>query len=252
MRVVVTGAAGDLGARVAREVAGRGHEVVAASRRTGVDLVTGDGVEAVLTGAEAVVHCADDPSRGDWVTVYGTRLLADAAAAHGVHLVHISIVGIDDHPLAYYRRKRRAEQAIAAAGGPASVLRATQFHSLAAYFAQRLSVGPLTLTIGDMAFQSVDTDFVARRLADLALGPRPTAYSRATDVAGPEVLTLPQLATLLRAERGASAPRVLRIPPLGRAMRAFSEGRNVPAPGTADTGGRTFEQWLAGDSGHAR
>jgi uncharacterized protein YbjT (DUF2867 family) len=249
MRVVVTGAAGDLGSRVARELTSRGHEVVPASRRTGVDLVSGEGLGAVLEGAESVVHCADDPSRGDWVTVYGTRRLADAAAAHGVHLVHISIVGIDEHPLAYYRRKLRAEQGIAAAGGSASVLRATQFHSLAASFANRLSFGPVTVTIGDLAFQSVDTDFVADRLADLALGPRPTAYARAADVAGPEVLTLPQVATMLRAQRGASAPRVVRAPALGRGLRAFAEQRNVPAPGTAQRGGRTFAEWLA-DGAH--
>jgi uncharacterized protein YbjT (DUF2867 family) len=247
MRVVVTGAAGDLGARVEREIRSRGHEAVPASRRTGVDLVSGDGLETVLAGAAAVVHCADDPSRGDWVTVYGTRRLADAAAAHGVHLVHISIVGIDDHPLAYYRRKVRAEQGIAASGGPASVLRATQFHSLAAYFARRLSVGPLTLTIGDMAFQPVDTDFVAQRLADVALGARPAAYTRVTDVSGPEVLTIPRLATLLRAHHGASAPRVLHVPPLGRTMRAFAEARNVPSPGAAQTGGRSFEEGLGGE-----
>jgi hypothetical protein len=35
-------------------------------------------------------------------------------------------------------------------------------------------------------------------------------------------------------------------------MRAFAEGRNVPAPGAAQTGGRTFAQWLAGDAEHAR
>lgn len=228
-----------------RQVTTRGHEVVPASRRTGVDLASGDGLEAVLSGADVVVHCADDPSRGDEVTVYGTRRLADAAAAQGVHLVHISIVGIDDHPLGYYRRKLRAEQGIAAAGGAASVLRATQFHSLAAFFAQRLSLGPITATIGDMAFQPVDTDFVAERLADLALGPRPAAYLRATDVAGPEVLSVGEIATLLRAHRGASAPHVVRVPPLGRVMRAFAERRNVPAAGGAQTGGRTFAQWVA-------
>jgi uncharacterized protein YbjT (DUF2867 family) len=245
MRVVVTGAAGDLGARVVRELTGRGHEVVPASRRTGVDLVSGEGLDAVLAGGQSVVHCADDPSRGDWVTVYGTRRLADAAAAHDVHLVHISIVGIDDHPLAYYRRKLRAEQAVAAAGGSATVLRATQFHSLAASFARRLSIGPVTLTVGALAFQSVDTDYVAERLADLALGPRPPAYDRVTDVAGPEVLTLPQVATRLRTQRGAAAPRVARLPALTRSMRAFAEQRNVPSPDAVQTGGRDFAEWLA-------
>ena len=99
MRIVVTGGAGDLGSRVVREATARGHDVLPASRRTGVDLTTGEGLEDVLLGADTVVHCADDTSRGDTVTVYATRRLADAAASHGVHLVHISIVGIDQHPM---------------------------------------------------------------------------------------------------------------------------------------------------------
>ena len=244
MRVVVTGGAGDLGARVVAQILDRGHEAVPASRRVGVDLTTGDGLEAVLSGADAVVHCADDPSQGDAVTVYGTRRLADAAAAHGLHLVHISIVGIDNHPLAYYRRKLRAEQGIAAAGGPATVLRATQFHSLAAFFARSLTKGPITFVVGEMAFQPVDTDHVAARLADIALGPRPTAHVRARDLAGPDVLTVPELATLVRAHRDGSPPHVVHLPSVGRVMKAFAARANVPEAGTAETGGRTFADWL--------
>ncbi|WP_374970000.1 SDR family oxidoreductase [Terrabacter sp. BE26] len=245
MRIVVTGGMGDLGSRVVRLLVEQGHEAVPASRRTGLDLTTGAGLEAALAGADALVHCADDPSQGDFVTVYGTRRLADAAAARGVHLVHVSIVGIDDHPMAYYRRKLRAEQGIQAAGGPATVLRATQFHSLTAFFARTLTKGPVTFTVGDTAFQPVDTDFVAARLAELALGPRPTAYARATDVAGPDVLSLVEVARLVRAHRGASAPRAIRVPPVGRLMHAYAESRTVPPPGSADVGGRTFAEWLA-------
>lgn len=244
MRIVVTGGAGDLGSRVVRELAGRGHEAVSASRRTGVDLATGAGIDAVLADADAVVHCADDPRQGDTVTVYGTRRVADAAAARGIHLVHISIVGIDRLPVGYYRRKLRAEQGIAGAGGPATVLRATQFHSLAAFFGRSLTKGPFTFSIGDMALQPVDTDFVATRLVDLALGARPAAYTRATDLAGPDVLGLGEIATLVRAHRGARPPRVVRVPPFTRTMRALGERRLVPAPGTAETGGRSFGDWL--------
>ena len=245
MRVVVTGGAGDLGARVVRGLAGRGVEVVSASRRTGVDLSTGLGLEAVLADTDTVVHCADDTSAGDAVTVYGTRRLADASADRGIHLVHVSIVGVDDHPLPYYRRKLRAEQGITAAGGPSTVLRATQFHSLAAYFARSLTRGPVTFTVGDMAFQPVDTDAVAARLVDLALGPRPGSPTRARDLAGPDVLDLPALARLVRRHRGASAPRIVHLPPVGATMRAFARRQNVPAPGTADVAGRPFAAWLA-------
>ncbi|MFM6847783.1 MAG: SDR family oxidoreductase [Terrabacter sp.] len=245
MRVVVTGGAGDLGSRVVAQLRARGHEAVPASRRTGVDLRSGVGLDAVLRTAEAVVHCADDGTGGDEVTVYGTRRLADAAAVRGLHLVHVSIVGIDDNPMRYYTRKLRAEQGIAAAGGPATVIRATQFHSLAAFFARSLTFGPVTFSFGDMAFQPVDTDHVASRLADLALGGRPAAYARAADLAGPDVLTIGEIATLVRAHRGASAPRVVHLPAVGPVLTAVARGDNVPPAATAETGGRSFAAWLA-------
>ena len=243
MRIVVTGGAGDLGhASSARSRLGarRGPGEPA----DGVDLTTGEGLEAALRGADAVVHCADDPSRGDTVTVYGTRRLADAAAASAVHLVHISIVGIDEHPMTYYRRKLRAEQGIDAAGGPATVLRATQFHSLAAFFARRLtSVGRFTVSIGDMAFQPVDTDFVARRLVDFAVGPRPPACVRAPGRRRPRrAARSARWRRLVRAHRGASAPHVVRVPPLGRlhACRLREPQRPGPrrgGPGRPDVRG---------------
>ncbi|MDN5790182.1 MAG: sugar nucleotide-binding protein [Micrococcales bacterium] len=244
MRIVVTGGLGDLGSRVVRTLQGHGHDAVPVSRRSGVDLATGRGLEAGLAGADAVVHCADDPRKGDLVTVDGTRRLAEFTAAADLHLVHISIVGIDAIALKYYQRKLAAERAIAEAGGPATVLRATQFHSLTAWLARSLTRGPVTLAIGQLAFQPVDIDYVATRLVQLATGASPAAYERATDVAGPEVLTIGELAAMLRAHRGATAPRVLRVPAVGGLMRALAARANVAGPG-ADLGGRRFVDWLA-------
>jgi uncharacterized protein YbjT (DUF2867 family) len=245
MRIVVTGGSGDLGSRVMAQGVARGHAMVSASRRTGVDLGTGTGLAGVLAGADAVVNCADDTRRGDDITVHGARRVAGAAGAAGAHLVHISIVGIDAIPLRYYQRKLAAEHLIADTGVPATVLRATQFHSLAAYFARMLTTGPLTFPIGRMAFQPVDTDWVAGSLLDLATGPGPAAYRRATDVAGPDVLDLEEIARLVRARAGKSAPRVVRLPAVGGTMRAFAERRTVADPSASHTGGRRFVDWLA-------
>jgi uncharacterized protein YbjT (DUF2867 family) len=46
------------------------------------------------------------------------------------HLVYISIVGVDRHPLGYYRTKFAVERLVTGSGPPYSVLRATQFHDL--------------------------------------------------------------------------------------------------------------------------
>ncbi|HET7397737.1 MAG TPA: hypothetical protein VFJ94_04355 [Intrasporangium sp.] len=247
MRIVVTGGAGDLGSRVLAELVHRGHDAVSASRRSGVDLATGHGLAEALDGAAAVVNCADDPRRGDAVTVGGARRLAEAVAASAppLHLVHISIVGCDANPLRYYQRKAAAESAIAQSGARSTVLRATQFHSLAARFARMLTVGPITVSTGSLAFQPADVDWVAARLADLASGPPPERAVRATDVAGPGVLTVGEIAALVRQRAGRGAPRVLTVPPIGRTMRAFAERSNVPDPSAVETGGRTFAEWLA-------
>ncbi len=246
MRIVVTGGAGALGSRVVTELSRRGHDALAASRRTGVDLATGEGLASSLAGAEAIVHCADDPARGRSVTVDGTRRLADAVASlpEPAHLVHVSIVGCDLSPFAYYRNKTAAEEAIRGSGAGATVLRATQFHSFAAWVARTLSLGPVTFAIGETSIQPVDTGWVASRLADLAAGPAPTAYTRASDVAGPDLFSLGELATLVRAHAGRSALRVVRLPPVGALLRSFSDGTIVPRPGTAQTGGQPFRQWL--------
>ncbi|OFE16745.1 hypothetical protein BA895_04015 [Humibacillus sp. DSM 29435] len=250
MRIIVTGGFGDLGSRVAREADRRGHDVEPVSRRTGVDLATGEGLVGALRGAEVVVNCADDPRRGDVVTVAGTRRLAEAvqaveAAQAPMHLVHISIVGIDNFPMAYYRRKLAAEAALAASGAAVTVLRATQFHSLAATFARSLTRGGVTFQVAGMAFQPVDIDWVATQLLDLAEAPRPTGYRRAPDVAGPEVLTVAQLADCLRQHDGRKAARVVRLPAPFGALRAFGRRQNIPAAGQGRTGGRTFADWLA-------
>jgi uncharacterized protein YbjT (DUF2867 family) len=251
MRVVVTGGQGDLGARVVRRLREAGHDVVPASRRTGVDLSTGAGLRDAVLGAQAVVHCATNPTRAAAVDVAGTRLLADAVAQEGhrsgvaPHLVSVSIVGCDRTPLPYYRAKHDSELAIERAGVPATVARATQFHALAAFVAKSLRLGPIGLTIGDLAIQPVDVEWVAARLADHTHGPAPQGFRRAVDLAGPEVHTLPELARRV-AEHDGRAPsrRTLRIPPLGATMRAFAQRAIVPV-GEVETGGRRFEDWLA-------
>ena len=58
MDVVVTGGSGGLGREVVSRLRNQGHKVISASRRTGVDLATGEGLWGVLQGAEVIVHTA--------------------------------------------------------------------------------------------------------------------------------------------------------------------------------------------------
>ncbi|WP_151524282.1 SDR family oxidoreductase [Serinicoccus kebangsaanensis] len=246
MRVLVTGAAGDVGSRVAASLSESGHEVVRASRRTGVDLVTGAGLDAAVEGADAVVHAASSDRSPRQVEVDGLRRLTGTIRRSGrpVHVVTVSIVGCDRIAFPYYRVKAEAERVLEASGVPGTVVRATQFHSLAAYFAQLLQVRRLAFTIGSMRIQPVDVEWVAQRLAGHAVGPAPEGFHRAQDLAGPTVYDLHDLTRLLAEHAGTPAPRVLRIPPVLPALRDVSQGR-VLAGVDALTGGRSFEEWLA-------
>ena len=246
MRIVVTGGSGDLGARVVRELRGRGHEAVAASRRSGVDLSTGAGLDAVLDGADAVVHTATSMTRPQRVDVAGAARIAESLRRLGspAHVVSISIVGCDRIPYAYYRAKADSETALERSGVPTTIVRATQFHPLAAMLASALRMGSTTFSLGDMRIQPVDIDWVAERLADHATGAAPTGFVRAPELAGRTAYDARQVSALVAAHDGRTPPRVVRIRPVGEVMHGFAQGRIRPGP-RAETGGRSFEEWLA-------
>src|SRR3954469_7160920 len=128
---LVTGATGALGVPTVIRLRAAGHDVRALSRRSGPGLTTGDlltgaGIPEAVAGAGTVLHLATGPrGKGD---VQAAHRLLEAATAAGVrHLVVISIVGIDDIPLAYYRDKLAIERLVRESGMPYTVLRATQF-----------------------------------------------------------------------------------------------------------------------------
>ena len=99
MRILVTGAAGQVGARVV-EALGDHHEVLGAAHDT-LDLADREQVEQVVAefAPDAVVNaaamtnvdgCERDPERAFAVNALGVRSLAQASARRGAHLVHVS------------------------------------------------------------------------------------------------------------------------------------------------------------------
>jgi dTDP-4-dehydrorhamnose reductase len=98
VRILVTGAAGQVGARVAEAL--DGHVVLAAARDT-LDLADREQVEQVVGefGPDAIVNtaamtnvdaCERDPERAFAANAAGVRTLALASARVGAHLVHVS------------------------------------------------------------------------------------------------------------------------------------------------------------------
>src|SRR5690242_14061388 len=110
MKVAVAGGTGLAGRHVVAALANDGHEPVVLARSTGVDVVTGNGLAAALTGVEAVVDATNllTMNRGKATTFFGavsTSLTRVGLAAGVRHHVVLSIVGIDRVDTGYYAGK---------------------------------------------------------------------------------------------------------------------------------------------------
>jgi uncharacterized protein YbjT (DUF2867 family) len=243
MRIAVVGGTGVAGSAVARVLAARGHDVRVLGRSTGVDAVTGRGLDTALDGVATVVDASSvlttraRPSV-DFFTAATARLLAaEERAGVRLHLV-LSIVGVDRVRYGYYAGKRAQERLSLAGPVPVTVLRTTQFHEFAGQLLDRLRRGPVTV-VPRARTQPVAVAEVADRLADLAALP---AAGRVPDLAGPEQHDLADLVGLVaRARRARTRVVPIRLP--GRTGRELATGALLPAAGT-EIGRQTFAEWL--------
>jgi len=162
--------------------------------------------------------------------------------------VYISVVGADRMPMAsavdramfgYFGSKFASERVVEESGLPWTTLRATQFHDLVLTVARQLAKLPVIPLPSRSAFQPVDTDEVAARLVELALG-QPAGL--VPDLAGPRVYPVAELMRAYLRATGRRRPILsVRLP--GRAARAVREGA-VLAPDRA-VGKVTWEEFLA-------
>jgi uncharacterized protein YbjT (DUF2867 family) len=252
---LVTGGTGTLGRRLVPRLTAAGCTVRVLTRhgrpdKDGVryltgDLATGDGVDRAVDGVGTIVHCAG-ANKGDDVL---TRNLVEAVSARAgtPHLVYISVVGADRIPIVsaldramfgYFGSKLATERVVAQSGLPWTTLRATQFHDLMLMVVRQLARLPVVpAPVG--RFQPVDTDEVAARLVELALG-EPAGL--VPDMGGPRVYTVAELIRGYLRAAGRRRP-ILPIRMPGRAARAVRAGANL-TPEHA-VGKRTWEEFLA-------
>src|ERR1700676_1491229 len=103
MRIVVIGGSGLVGSKLVSRLRQNGHEVVAASPKSGVKTLTREGLTEAISGAQVVVDVANSPSFEakaalEFFETSGRNLLAAEAAAGVRHHVALSIVGTDRTP----------------------------------------------------------------------------------------------------------------------------------------------------------
>jgi uncharacterized protein YbjT (DUF2867 family) len=153
-------------------------------------------------------------------------------------VLFISINGIDRIPVGYFAAKIATEHVVRTSGVPFTILRAAQFPSLIETLLNATSkLGPV---IVDRSFvlQPVHVDDVADRIADLLVAGPSGDFA---EFAGPEVLTLDELARQWLAARGRKRPVwSVRVP--GKIARAVRDrGLTTDAQ---PTGKRTWRDYL--------
>jgi uncharacterized protein YbjT (DUF2867 family) len=252
-KIAVTGATGRVGSPLVEILTNRGHDVVSIARSKGVDVVSGEGLDEALAGAETIIDTATGPSPDekeatDFFIASARNLQRAGAAAGADRIVVVSIIGIDRFEGGYNAAKVAQERALLEGPLPVRIVRAAQFHE----FVDQL-VGWTTQDgvahLPEMRTQPVAARAVAEALADAAEEPE-IQNGTTTEIAGPREERLAEAAAALFASRGESVEireerQSVLVPRADHPdAAAYAEGAALPNPG-AKLAGPSFEEWLA-------
>ncbi|MFJ6632134.1 SDR family oxidoreductase [Streptomyces sp. NPDC091376] len=208
MKFAVLGGRGRIGSQVVEGLSAAGHDVEPASLSTGVDVISGKGLEDALAGADVVINLTNSPAFDDTsIDFFETSMnnISAAAEAAGVrHFVILSIIGVDHVPqLDYYRAKVAQEHILENGPTPYTIVRVTQF------------------------FEFVDAIMSWTTEGDtVRLPPTPVQPMAAADVAAAVVRAATEAP--LQGIHNVAGPDVFTLDELGRiTLAARSDGRNV-------------------------
>ena len=244
MKIVVIGGTGRIGSKVVKRLREHGHEAIAASPKSGVNSVTGEGLAEVLKGASVVVDVSESPDWADAAVLKffetSTRNLLTYEAAAGVrHHVALSVVGTDRlAESGYFRGKIAQEKLIRESSIPYSIVHATQFFEFLKKLAD-ISLDADKVRLPPVLFQPMAADDVASALGRIAVGP---PVNGTVEIGGPEQFRLDELVR----ERLAALedPREVIADPEALYAGAKVSLRTLVPAKTARLGETRFETWL--------
>jgi uncharacterized protein YbjT (DUF2867 family) len=244
MKIVVIGGTGLIGSKTVPILRQGGHEVVAASPKSGINSITGAGLKEAMAGAQVVIDLTNSPSFEDkavleFFETSGRNLLAAEAAAGVRHHVALSIVGIDRTPdNGYFRAKIAQEKLIEASRIPYTIIRATQFLEFLGAIAASSADGNI-VRLSPGLFQPIAADDVAAIVADVALAaPR----RGIVEIAGPERLPFNEI--VARYLKAVGDPRAVVSDPEARYWGGRVEEHSLVPLGEARLGRIGLDEWL--------
>lgn len=187
MKIVIIGGSGLIGSQLAGMLKNE-HEVVAASPSTGVNTLTGEGLEAILADADVVVDVSNSPSFADgpvmdFFKTSTENLMREEKKARVKHHIALSVVGTEKmQDAGYFRAKQVQENLIKESGIPFTIVHATQFFEFAGAIAA-MSTSDGKVKLPDAFIQPIASVDVASFLAKTALE---SPVGKIIEIGGPE------------------------------------------------------------------
>jgi len=244
MKIVVIGGTGLIGSKTVERLRKKGHDVLPASPNSGVNTVTGEGLNEALAGAQVVIDLANSPSfeekaAMDFFEAAGRNLFAAEKTAGIRHHVALSVVGTDRmQSMGYFRAKLRQEEHIRNSGVPYTIVHATQFFEFVGAIAQSATEGT-NVRVPTGAFQPIAADNVADAMADVAAA---EPLNRMTEIAGPE--RGPMNEFVARYLKATNDPRTVIADPNARYFEVEINERTLVPDAGARLGEIRFDDWL--------
>ena len=245
MKIVVIGGTGLIGSKLVARLRTDGQEPLVASRRTGVNTVTGQGLAEALEGARVVVDVSNAPA-GDDATVLeffrtaSRNLLAAESDARVRHHVTLSLVGADRLPHSGYLRAKVAQEEVVKGGPvPYTILRATQCFESIGWICDS-SADADAIRLPAAVVQPGAADDVASALADVAVG---SPLDDTVELAGPEAFRLDELAR--RVLQARHDRRQVTTDVHARYLGAELDHGSLTAGDDARIAPTRFEDWLS-------
>ncbi|HSX56482.1 MAG TPA: SDR family oxidoreductase [Sphingomonas sp.] len=244
MKIVVIGGTGLIGSKVVASLARDGHEAVAAAPNTGVDTLTGEGLDRALEGADVVVDVSNSPSFDDraidFFRTAGTNI-AQAEAKAGVrHHVALSVVGTERlQASGYFRAKLAQEELIRSSPTPWTLIRATQFFEFLRGIAES-GAEEDTVHLSSARFRPMAAQDVAAAVAGAALAQPANAMF---EVTGPESFRIDEAVT--RVLDYDKDPRRVIVDPEVPYFGITLDDNSLMPGSDARMGATSFDWWLA-------